>query len=68
MPQSQPLTGISGPGQHKTNFVLRRLFFIQPSLDPLHCISIRTPWVWARPIGVIGHALKWIAALALLGK
>src|ERR1700730_3538607 len=33
-------------------------FFVQPSLDPLHCVSVGTHRVWTRCVGVIGHAGK----------
>ena len=48
----------------ETHFVLRRFFFVQPSLDPFHRVSVGTHWVWTRRVGVIGHAGKLVAALA----
>src|SRR5258706_12413307 len=60
------ITCIRAPSQHvhEAHFVLRRLLFVQPSLDPLHCVSVGTHRVWTRCVGVIGHAGKLVAALA----
>src|SRR5262245_45754012 len=56
------VTCISAARQHvhETHFILRRLFFVQPSVDPFHCISVGTHRIWARRVGVIGHAGKLV--------